>query len=109
MATLDVQVIPNGGLIPTYAAADSAGDECPTGSGVVLHAQNGDTASTTVTMITPQTVDGVLDVEDRDVTVPAGDTTLIPVPDLYRDRDTGLASITYTSTTSLEVAVTRRS
>jgi hypothetical protein len=112
MATLPVKVIPHGGLslaASDYAAATAAGgDKAPTGSGVVLLVKNGDSAAHTVTLAVPETVDG-LTVNSRSVPVPAGDTTLIPLPDLYKHPADGLATFTYDNTTSVTVAVIRTS
>lgn len=107
MATLTTHVVPHGGLVnvtPDDAAA--GGDQCATGSGVLLHVANGDASSHTVTLATPGTVDG-LAVADRTVSVPAGQDAYIPVTDLYRDPATGLASITYDGVTSVTVTVLR--
>jgi hypothetical protein len=62
----------------------------------------------TVTVATPQVIDGDLAVADRTFTIAA--TTgqhVIPVPDLYRDPSTGRAAITYDDATGLEVCVVR--
>lgn len=106
MATLSVQSVTHSGLAPTFTAAAAGGDACPTGSGIVLLVQNGDSGSHTVTLVTPGTVDG-LAVADRAIVVAAGATAFIPVADVYRDRSTGLASITYDGVTSVTVAVVR--
>lgn len=108
MATLTTNVVPHTGLINVVpVAAESGGDQCATGSGVLLYVNNGDASAHTVTLVTPTKVDG-LDVADRAVAVPAGQTAYIPVTDLYRDPSTGLASITYAATpTSVTVAVLR--
>lgn len=105
MATLTPQSIPLTGLSLSLSAASAGGDHCLTG-GVLLAVKNGDTASHTVTLITPGTVAG-LAIADRAVTVAAGATVLIPVTDDYRDRSTGLASITYDGVTSVTVAALR--
>ena len=82
MATLNPQSVTHAGLVPTYTAATSGGDACPTGSGVLLAVKNGDSASHTVTLVTPGTVDG-LAVADRTVTVAASATVFIPIADVY--------------------------
>lgn len=106
MATLTTQPIPPAGLAPTFVAASSGGDKVVPGVGVVLAVKNGDSASHTVTLVTPGTVAG-LAIADRAVTVAAGVTALIPVDDTYRDTATGLASITYDAVTSVTVAALR--
>lgn len=103
---LTMNVVPHGGLINLTPVAATSGDQCATGSGVLLYVNNGDAAAHTVTMVTPGKVDG-LDIADRTVSVPAGQTAYIPVLDLYRDPATGLATINYDTTTSVTVAVLR--
>lgn len=105
MATLQTQTIGDGVEIE-FAAASLGGDKCRTGDGVRLLLKNDDAASTTVTIATPGTVDG-LAIDDRVVTVAAGKIEAVSVKDLYRDKATGLASITYSSVTDLGVAVVR--
>lgn len=103
MATLSKQVAGTSGLAVTLSAASGGGDLCPTGKGVFLLVKNGDGSSHTVTLATPDTVDG-LAVADRVVTVAAGATEVIPLPDdLYRDTD-GFAHLTYSAVTSVTVA-----
>jgi uncharacterized cupredoxin-like copper-binding protein len=107
MATLSTQVIAQAGTAITFSNASAGGDQCATGSDVKLLVKNGAGSSMTVTLVTPGTVDGDLAIADRTVTVAAGATTGIPVTDRYRDSATGLASITYSSTTTVTVAVVR--
>ncbi|BBA99277.1 hypothetical protein RVR_5824 [Actinacidiphila reveromycinica] len=90
-----------------FVAAASGGDDCPVGAGVVLVVKNADSASHTVTLATPGTVDGDLAVADRTVTVAAGTTELIPVTNTYRNPATGRANLTYDGVTSVSVAVIR--
>lgn len=107
MALLALQQVIWSGLVPTYLPATSGGDTCPTGSGIVLAVKNGDSASHTVTLATPATVDG-LAVADRVIAVAAGVTVLIPVTNKYRNlANHGLASITYDAVTSVTVAALR--
>lgn len=109
MAALATNVVPLTGLQLDAAlvAATSGGDDCQTGNGVFLAVKNADASSKTVTLATPQTVDGDLAVADRAVTVAAGKTELIPVTDRYRDPSTGRAAVTYSAVTSVTVAVIR--
>jgi hypothetical protein len=109
MAVLTPHVVPQAGLRydNLLVPASSGGDSCPTGGGVLLLVKNADSASHTVTLVTPQTVSG-LAVADQTVSVPAGAETAIPLIDkLYRDPETGLASVTYDAVTSVTVAVVR--
>lgn len=108
MAALSAHVVQPTGLRydNLLVPADGAGDSCPTGQGVLLVVANGDTADHIVTLATPQTVSG-LAVADRTVTVPHGGTMAIPLLDLYRDPETGVAAVTYDAVTSVTVAVVR--
>lgn len=107
MATLTTNVVPHTGLINlTPAAAESGGDQCATGSGVLLYVNNAAAGAVAVTLATPGQVDG-LAIADRTVSVPAGQAAYVPVTDTYRDPATGLASISYDDATSVTVAVLR--
>lgn len=111
MGTLTTNVIPHAGLVLApggFAAASGGGDKAATGTGVVLIVKNGDTASHTVTLAVPETVDS-LAVVSRAVVIAAGDTGYIPLQDLYKDPVTGLASWTYDAVTAVTVAVIRAS
>lgn len=109
MAALTTNVVPLQGLRydNLLTAAAAGGDTCATGAGVLLVVKNGDASPHTVTLVTPQTVDGDLGVTDRAVTVAAGATSLIPVTDRYRDPATGRCAITYDAVTSVTVGVIR--
>jgi hypothetical protein len=107
MATLPTQVIGQTGAAITFSNANSGGDQCATGSDVLLLVKNGSGSSITVTLTTPGTVDGDLSIADRTLTVAAGATSGIPVTDRYRDPATGLAAIGYSSATTVTVAVIR--
>lgn len=109
MAALNVTVVPLTGsqMDAALVAATSGGDTAPTGAGVFLVVKNADASSHTVTLATPETVDGDLAVADRTVTVAAGKTELIPLTARYRDPSTGRAAITYDAVTSVSVAVFR--
>lgn len=108
MATLPIQVVPHSGLEATYSPASAGGDQAGTGAGVLLHVKNGDSAQHTVTLAVPEKVDS-LAVDSREVTVAAGTDQFIPLPSLYEDPATGLASISYDAVTSVTVAVFRSS
>ncbi|MFC5996949.1 hypothetical protein ACFQE5_22315 [Pseudonocardia hispaniensis] len=110
MATLAIQSIVNTGVNPALVAASAGGDKVAPGAGVFLEVANGGAAPITVTLVTPQTVDGDLAVADRAVSVPNGESRLIAVPaSLYRNPSDGLASITYSDTTSVTVGAFRAS
>jgi len=108
MATLTTQVVPLTGLAIAFTNAASGGDQCAAGEGLILLVKNDDSTATTVTLATPEVIDGDLTVADRAVTVAAGALEAIPVTSRYLDPATGLASITYSKVTSLQVACIRR-
>jgi hypothetical protein len=89
-----------------FTAADATGNTAPTGSGVELRVKNGSGSAVTVTVAYPNKYDGDQTVTGRAHTVPAttGEFT-IPLRDVYRDPTTGLASITYSSATTVTVCV----
>lgn len=110
MAALTTNVVGNTGLRVdnAFVAAAGGGDDCTTGRGVFLLVKNTSGSAVTVTLATPQVVDGDLAVADREFTVAA--TTgehCIPVPDLYRNPSTGRAAITYSAATDVTVCVVR--
>lgn len=109
MATLTVQTISVGGLSPVYSAADAGGDKLKPGRTTFLHVVNGDASPITVTIATPGTTKYGLAIEDRAVTVGASDEQMIPIdPEQYGDpADSGLASVSYSSVTSVTVAALR--
>lgn len=110
MAALATNVVPNTGLRvdDLLAAASSGGDTCQTGPGIFLLVKNGSGSAVTVTLATPQVVDGDLAVANRDVTVAATTgQSVIPVPHLYRNSATGRAAITYSATTTVTVCVVK--
>lgn len=109
MAALTTTVVPLTGsqMDAALVAATSGGDTALTGAGVFLALKNADSASHTVTLATPQTVDGDLAVADRTVTVAAGKTEFIPLTARYRDPATGRAALTYDAVTSVSVGVFR--
>lgn len=90
----------------TFVAADgAAGNTAPTGQGVFLLVKNGGGSSINVMLAYPSKYDGDQTVSPRSVAVAAGAETVIPLRDVYRDPATGVASITYSSATSVTVCV----
>jgi hypothetical protein len=89
-----------------FTAADATGNTAPTGGGVFLLVKNAAGSSITATMNYPKKYDGDQTLTGRVHTVPA--TTgefFIPLRDEYRDPATGLASVTWSSATSVTVCV----
>lgn len=92
--------------IDTLFQPAAAGDTAQTGSGVFLAVKNGSGSSVTVTLAYPSKYDSDQTVTGRAHTVPA--TTgefLIPLRDVYKDPSTGVASISYSATTTVTVCV----
>ncbi|MGW3724833.1 hypothetical protein [Streptomyces sp. NPDC000851] len=104
MAALSAQRISIAGTAPSYAAASAGGDTAPIGGGLVLHVRNGGASPITVNITTPGTIDG-LAVADAALSIPAAGAGFIPLSYVYRDPVTGLASVSYSATASVTVAV----
>lgn len=106
MATYAAQSVTDAALAATYNAAAN-GDKVP--PGVLLHVKNANAASLTVTINTPKTLRGDLQVDQRTFTVPAttGERFFrVPDDDTYRDPTDGLVTIsTWSVTASVTYAV----
>ena len=98
---------PDGATI-TFVAAAGGGDTVVGGSGVHLLVNNGGGSPITVTLVTPETVEGSLAVADRAITVTNATIREIPVPSRYTAAN-GEASITYSGVTSVTVAAVQAS
>jgi hypothetical protein len=107
MAALTTNSIPIAGLRTDnlFVAASAGGDTAETGGGTDLNIKTTGTV-TTVTLVTPETFDG-LALADRTFTTVATGDSRIPLTSRYRDPTTGLASITYSTVTGVTVCVTR--
>jgi hypothetical protein len=104
MATVSTEPVPTTGLEATAnAATPTTGDKVRPDSIVrVINASGG---SVTVTMVTPQLVDGDLAVTDRTVAVPAGEARYIRATATYRNPADGLVTITWSATSSVTFEV----
>jgi hypothetical protein len=107
LAALTTNVIPIAGLRidNLFVAAAGGGDDAETGAGVDLIVKTAGTI-TTVTVVTPETFDG-LALADRTFTTVATGESVIPLSSRYRDPTTGRAAITYSTVTGVTVCVTR--
>lgn len=107
MATRATQQVTRTGIAATYNAAAS-GDKFRPDERTMLHVVNGDSSSHTITIVTPGTVNG-LAIADLVVTVPNGASRMIgPFPaGTFAASADGLASITWSATTSMTWAVLR--
>jgi hypothetical protein len=72
---------------------------------VFLLVKNGGGSSINVLLAYPNKYDGDQTVSARSIAVAAGAEMVIPLRDIYRDPATGVASITYSSATSVTVCV----
>jgi len=109
LAAFATNTVPLTGLrFDNLLAAVSASDDTEAGVGVYLIVKNANAGVCTVTLVTPELVDGDLAVADRAVTVVA--TTgysVIPVTQRYRDPATGLATVTYSPTATVTACVVK--
>lgn len=108
MAEIPVFTISKTGGKPTFAAAAS-GDTARCGAGYTLLVKNASGSPITVTVVVPGTLESGDAYPDKAYTVAA--TTgeeWIPLYDFYRDPTDQLAHITYSGTTSVTRAVTKR-
>ncbi len=104
MAVLSVQQIGRSGLNPSYAAAAGGGDTVPNDARTFLHVKNGSVSEITLTIQTPNTVDG-LAVTDRTVAIPAsGERMIGPFPTDYYGST---LTLTYSDVTTLTIAAVR--
>lgn len=109
MALLSLQDAsgPTGATVTFGAAA--ASDTAVGGQGRYMVYRNGSGSPITVTIVTPETVDGDLAVTDRTVTVTNGTDRHIPLPRRFNDATTGLSTITTSAQTSITVALVQGS
>lgn len=111
MADLTVTPITKTGVVDITAAmvaADIAGDQAPSSSGIFLAVTNGDAGAHTVTVTAPAaTVNcgnlGELTVEDIVLSVGAGATAFLAVPLGY--SDVGFFKFAYDAVASVTVGV----
>lgn len=104
MADLTTESVTSTGLEATANAASASGDTLEYGS--IFRVFNGGASPVTVTMVTPAVEDGDLAVEDREVTVPNGESRYVKAAGrAYRDADTGRVSITYSDAADVTVEV----
>lgn len=108
MALLAVQQASLAGTPVTYAAASAGGDTFPVPSSATsLRVKNGSGSPMTVTLAFPGTTSyGVANPSRTSASIAAGGEVVIgPIPQSAVDTNTGVASVTYSSATSVTVAV----
>jgi len=107
------QTVPLAGLAANHTGPTVDGDVVEVGRGVFLSVINGSAAPITVTIQTPETVDGDLTLSDRVVTVPVSTTPkLIPLTsNHYRqpvgDANAGKALVDYSAVATVTRAVVK--
>jgi hypothetical protein len=110
MSLIATQNIPVTGLSPTFAAC-AAGDLARVGEGLTLEVINSDSADHTVTLAVPGVGPNGVAIPDTVVTITHGVTTptRIPLETFYADPTANrCARLTYSSTTGMTRAVTKR-
>jgi len=94
----------SGTTIP-FSSASSGGDTVKSQDGLLVVVRNDDTAGKTVTIASQVAASPGVQPADVDVNVAAGDVAVIPVGGNNRFADNDeLVQITYSATTSVEVA-----
>lgn len=104
MALLTPQALAVSGITPTYASASAGGDQAPIGRNLLLEIRNGGASPVTATLITYATYKGFA-VADTALVIPAGGVGLVPLDTVYRNPANGQATVTYSATASVTVAV----
>lgn len=106
MAALTSQAVDSNGTTLTFNACAVGGDTIPFGSTAVFH--NTDAATVTVTVVTPDSVDGDLAIADRTFTVAQNEYAAVTPNRYYKDDtdpDAPVVSFTYSGVTALTAAV----
>ncbi len=108
MAILAAKTSTRAGINTDLVAANGGGDSFVNTGVEMILIKNGDSGAHTVTIVTDATVDG-LDVVDRAVAIPAGETWLIgPFPaDVYND-DNNRVQLTYSAVTAVTIAIVKK-
>ena len=106
MATLTAQsarVV--GGHVLDLSDAAVGGDRAPVGNDLFLLIRNGSGSSVTVTLDATGEAFNATDVADTEIAVAAGAEAIVPLLRAYRSESDGMAGISYSSATSVTVAV----
>lgn len=107
MSLIPTSHITVAGTKPAFNAA-AAGDTATVGPTMTLIVKNGDASDHTVTIAVPGSGPNGVAIADTTVTVPHGDEVHLPLDDYYADPVDKKAHISYSATTSMTRAVTRR-
>lgn len=102
MASLSAQTMTSSGVLLTFNTCAGGGDTIPFGAQAIF--RNTDAATVTITMVTPNTVDGNA-IADKTFTVAQNEIKCVRPTNDYRDTSTDRVSFTYSGVTALTVAV----
>jgi hypothetical protein len=105
LARQDASGLAGAQITPVTPTNAGAGDTFVGAQGIMLYVNNGGGAPITVTITTPETVEGALAVADRAITVTNATFKMIPVPSRYNDPTTGLGTVIFSSNTSVTAAI----
>jgi hypothetical protein len=89
------------------AFTPTGSDTVAGGPNVKLIVNNGNAASCVIVLATPEVVEGTLPVGDRTVTVPTTQIWEIPIPARYNDPITGVATLTFSVTSTVSTYYSR--
>lgn len=104
MADLAAETAISAGLDPTVHSASSGGDTVPYGA--LLRVTNtSESSAATLTLVTPGTVDGDLEIEDREVSVPAEGVRYVRAAGRVYRNEEGRVELTYTGAPNLAIEV----
>lgn len=102
MASLSAQTATSSGVLLTFNSCAGGGDTVPFGSECIF--RNTDAGTVTVTVVTPNTVDGNA-IADKTFTVAQNEIKIVRPTNDYRDTSTDRVSFTYSGVTALTMAV----
>lgn len=105
MAVLTVQEVSIDGITPSYAAAAAGGDEFPNTGREILHVKNGSAGSITVTITTPQEIDGVAIADPAVVIVAGAEAVIGPFQPRIFNASDGNVDVGYSAAASVTVGV----
>lgn len=105
MAQIPTQTVTVASTLKAAATAAAASQTAECGPGVFAEVTNGDSASHTLTIAIPGTLDSGDAYPDKVYTIVNGTTRLIPLPNIYKDPTDRLAHFTWSATTSMSCAI----
>lgn len=103
MAAIPIATVDNDGTDPGLRAAAAADTIDPRGGNVKLWVENGSGVSVTATLATYGNIYGQ-PIPDVPLVVPAGGRRCILVEPAWSDPTTGLVAVSYSATTTVNVA-----